>query len=271
MNYFLGIDTGATKSHALIADENGRVVGFGSTGPGNWEVIGWEGTRAVLDEIITQALDSAGIAKSQLAGAGFGLAGYDWPEDRQPHVDIIHSLDITAPFEIVNDAMLGLLAGSDTGWGVGIGAGTSCNCYGRDQSGKIGRVTGSSEWFGEYAGASELVRAAIRAIARAWSLRGPQTALTEALIAEAGAKDATDLFAGLMRDRYHLGSHNAKTVFAVAEAGDTVAQGLIQWAGEELGGLAQGIIRQLDIAEERFPVVLAGSFFKGGPAPHDTP
>ena len=33
MAYFLGIDIGGTKSHALIADEEGRAVGFGQAGP----------------------------------------------------------------------------------------------------------------------------------------------------------------------------------------------------------------------------------------------
>ena len=40
---FVGVDIGATKSHALVADEEGRAVGFGTAGPGSYEVIGWEG------------------------------------------------------------------------------------------------------------------------------------------------------------------------------------------------------------------------------------
>ena len=34
MRYFLGVDIGATKSHALIVAENGRAVGFGQGGSG---------------------------------------------------------------------------------------------------------------------------------------------------------------------------------------------------------------------------------------------
>ena len=34
MKYFLGVDIGGTKSHALIADENGQAVGFGQAGAG---------------------------------------------------------------------------------------------------------------------------------------------------------------------------------------------------------------------------------------------
>ena len=114
--FFLGIDTGATKSEALVADEQGRAVSLGRGGAGNWETVGWDGTRAVLDDIISQATSEAEIKRNQIAGAGFGLAGYDWPEDRGPHVEIIRDLlGSDLPFGIVNDALVGLLAGTDAG------------------------------------------------------------------------------------------------------------------------------------------------------------
>lgn len=263
MKYFLGVDTGATKSHALIADENGRSVGFGAGGPGNWETIGWEGTRQVLTTITQQALDTAGITWAHIAGAGFGLAGYDWPEDGPPHEGIILSLGLTAPFGLVNDSMIGLLAGSTAGWGVGIAAGTSCNCYGRSHDGRIGRVSGSS-WFGEYAGASELTHRALQAVSRAWSLRGPATQLTQTLVEATGAKDAGDLLAGLMRERYHLPPATARQIFEVAVAGDTVAQELVQWAGQQLGDLVNGVTRQLQLEAIPFEVVMSGSLFQAG-------
>jgi len=45
--------------------------------------------------------------------------------------------------------------------------------------------------------------------------------------------------------------------------GNEVAKALVRWAGEELGDLALGVIRQLHLEEMAFEVVLAGSFFKG--------
>lgn len=263
MRYFLGVDTGATKSHALIADENGRSVGFGAGGPGNWETIGWGGTRQVLTSITQQALNMAGIDWTHIAGAGFGLAGYDWPEDGPPHEEIIRSLGVAAPFGLVNDSMIGLLAGSTAGWGVGVAAGTSCNCYGRSRNGRIGRLTGSS-WFGEYAGASELTHRALQAISRAWSLRGPATQLSQTLVEMAGAKDVDDLLAGLMRERYHLPPATARQIFAVAAAGDAVAQELVVWAGQELGDLVNGVARQLQFEAIPFEVVMSGSLFQAG-------
>ncbi len=263
--YFLGVDTGATKSHALIADENGRAIGFGRAGPGNWEVIGWDGTWATLDEVITRATTSAGIDRSQISAAGFGLAGYDWPEDRRPHVEIIHSLGFNIPFEIVNDAFIGLLAGSANGWGVAVTAGTSCNCYGRNPQGKMGRIGGSSYHFGEYSGAGELVSRALHAVAKAWSLRGPKTELTQAFLQATGAKDEVDLFGGLVRNRYHISASLAPLVFEVEAAGDQVAVDLVHWAGCELGNLALGVIRQLELETCEVEVVMSGSFYRGSP------
>ena len=39
MNYFLGIDIGGTKSHAMIVDQTGEILGFYESGAGNHEVV----------------------------------------------------------------------------------------------------------------------------------------------------------------------------------------------------------------------------------------
>ncbi len=262
--YFLGVDTGATKSHALIVDENATPLGFGSGGAGNWEVIGWDGIEITLNEILQDACQQAKIKPSQILGAGFGLAGLDWEEDRAPHLNIIRKIGISSPINLVNDAFIGLPAGTDAGWGIVVSAGTSCNCYGRNQQGQIGRVIGAS-FFGEYAGAGELIGRAKQAVAHAWTRRASSTKLTEAFLNLTNAENPADLLAGLMRDKYHIGAEHAPLVFQVADAGDEVAQELIRWAGYELGELAKAVIRQLDVAEDEVDIVLAGSFYKGSP------
>ena len=264
--YFLGVDIGNSKSHAVIAGEAGEVVGVAATGPGSWEAIGWEAAGQVMRALVGEALARAGLRSGQIAGAGFGLAGYDWPEDRAPYEAIVRSLGLGGPFELVNDALLGLLIGAAEGWGVCVSAGTSCNSYGRDRAGRIGRMTGHSGWFGEAAGAYEIVVRARQKVAHQWTRRGPETALSEAFVSLCGASDVEDLLAGLVRGRYRLGPEHAPLVFEVAAAGDAVAQGIITWAGEQLGDLARGVIRQLELEEERFEVVLSGSVYDNHPA-----
>jgi N-acetylglucosamine kinase-like BadF-type ATPase len=259
--YFLGIDIGASKSHALIADETGRAVGFGWGGPGNHEVVGWSGLRKTLAEITEQALTSAGITKAQLAGTGLGVAGFDWPGQYEPTRQAILSLDLGGPFQFVNDSLIGLIAGAKEGWGLVIIAGTSNNCYGRDPQGRQGRVTGCGPWAGEYGGASELVRRAVQAVVMAWTRRAPATRLTDIFIETTGATGVVDLLEGLVMERYCLSAAQAPLIFQAAREGDGVAHEIICWAGRELGSLAVGVIRQLGFEELAFEIVLVGSMY----------
>ncbi len=263
--YFLGVDIGGTKSHALIADGEGRAVGFARTGVGNPEVVGWEGLQEVLHALVAEALLSASLTPEQLVGAGFGVAGYDWPSDREPTRQAIASLDLAAPWDFVNDTLLGLLAGARKGWGVALVAGTGNNCRGRDPEGREGRVVGSGGRLGEYGGAGEIVARAVQAVSRAWSLRAPPTRLTQAFVDLTQTRDAAHLLESLMRGQCRLSAEAARLVVAVALEGDAVAQGIIRWSGRELGSLAVGVIRQLDLQPLAFDVVLMGSVFNVGP------
>ena len=264
MNYYLGVDIGATKSHALIADETGKAVGFGEAGPGNHEVVNWDGFEAVLDDIVNQAISEAGIEHSQIAGAGFGIAGYDWPSQRQPHLDIIAGLGLNCPAEAVNDAVLGILAGTTQGWGISIISGTGENCWGVDKHRNYGHMTGNSSLMGEYGGAGSIVYRAIRDIAKDWGKRGPKTRLSQAFIKHTGAQDLDDLLEGLVLGKYNLQAGDAPLVFQIAKDGDPVAIESIRWAAHELADMVNGVVQQLGLEEQSFEVVMIGSTFKGG-------
>ncbi len=266
MRYFLGVDIGGTKTHTLIADATGQVVGFGLSGPGNHQGVGFEGMFAALHSGFAQALQMSGLKAGDIAGAGFGIAGYDWPSEKPLMEATILRLGIACPFHMVNDAVPGLVAGSREGWGVGLVSGTGCNCRGWDREHKReGRVTGYGYQMGENAGSSELVWRAMQMVSFEWTRRGPATALTPALIRFAGARDIEDLLESYTEGRYFVGAQAAPLIFEVAAQGDAVARDLIHWAGVELGEMANAVIRQLAFENLTFDVVMAGSMFEGGP------
>jgi len=264
MGYYLGVDIGGTKSHALVANGDGSVLGLGEAGAGNHEVVGYEGLSAALQQVTTRALVAAGIANHQLSGAGFGVAGYDWPSELAPTCSAIDQLGLNCPYEVVNDTLVGLVAGASQGWGVAVVAGTGNNCRGRDLQGREGRITGNGGWFGEYGGAGELVGKALQSVAYEWSSRGPATALTPAFLSLTGAGSIEDLLEGLVMERYWLNSSAAPLVFQVAAQGDPAAIEAVRWAGSELGESAKAVIRQLDLQHQEFEVVLVGSLYEGG-------
>lgn len=263
--YFLGIDVGATKSHALIATDDGRVAGFGRGGPGSHERVGYDGLADALQQVTRQALGMAGIDGRLIAGAGFGVAGYDWPSELAPTLDAIATLDLSCPLGVVNDTIIGLVAGAEAGWGVAVVAGTGTNCWGWDEQRRIGRVTGNGSRFGENGGATELVEEAIRAVSRAWSCRGPATALSAAFAGLVGASSDAELLEWLSQEQCDIGAEAAPLVFEIARAGDAVAADVVRWAGAGLGDLAAGVIRQLGLEDRKFEVVLVGSVYGGGP------
>ncbi len=265
--YFLGVDIGGTKTHALIADEEGKVVGFAQGGPGNWEGVGYDGFAKVLLATVRKALDMACLSVGHIAGAGMGIGGYDWPSQRQPHLEAIRPLGLRCPLEIVNDAVLGILAGAEDGWGVSVVAGTGCNCRGwnkdRTREGRV--VGGHGEWSGEYAGGYDIVARAMRAIVFEWVKRGPATALTPAFIERLGAKNLDDLVEGVYLGWYPFDPSLVLLTFEIARQGDEQALEVVRWAGEELGMMAVSVIRQLELEKEAFDVVLIGSLYKGHP------
>ena len=272
MRYFLGVDAGGTKTHALIADENGCALGLGRGGPGNWESIGLHGLTETLKDATAQALKMSGLKIGQISTAGMGLAGYDWPSQREMILEAVQPLGLNSPPEIVNDATLGLLAGVRQGWGVSVVSGTGCNCRGWSKDGKSeGRVVGGgSHWSGEYAGAYDIAARAMRAITFEWNRRGPATALSPAFLQLTGAKNLDELVEGVYVGKYEFDTSLIFKVFEVAAQGDPEALKVLEWAGSELGQMACGVIRQLGLENEPVEVVLIGSLYGGHPLMTDT-
>ena len=265
MKYYLGVDVGSSKTRALIADESGRTVGVGLSGPGNHQTVGYEGMYSALRESVNQALNEAKLSKVDIFGSGFGISGYDWPSDRPTMLETITRLNLKGPIEIQNDAILGLVAGAEQGWGIAVVSGTGCNCWGWDRDRKnIGHVTGFGDLTGEAAGSTELVHRTMQLVAQAWTKRSVETALSQVFIDLVGANNIEDLLEGYTTERYQIDGSAAPLVFQAAEGGDEVARQVIQWAGSELGELANAVIRQLNFQTLDFDVVMVGSMFEGG-------
>ncbi len=67
---FLGVDAGGSKTHALLVDETGHVLGRGRGGNGNHQTA-FEAARDSIDDACQQALHEAGVTKEQVTFAYF--------------------------------------------------------------------------------------------------------------------------------------------------------------------------------------------------------
>jgi N-acetylglucosamine kinase-like BadF-type ATPase len=268
MALILGVDVGGTKTASLVVNHKGEALGYGLSGAGNYEGVGWDGFKSAVKRATGGALKQAERELIQISAAGLGIAGYDWPSLKQPHLEALREIGFTMEVEIVNDAVLGILAGAEHGWGISVVSGTGCNCRGisRDhkQEGRV--VGGANVWSGEFAGGYDILSRAMRAVAFEWNRRGPKTDITDLFIKETGAKDLNDLIEGMYTRRFNVHDPTIlMKVFQIAEKGDPEAKNIMLWAGNELGKMALGVITQLGLHDEPFDVVLIGSIFDGHP------
>ncbi len=264
MKYFLGIDVGSSKTHALIADETGKCIAFGNAGGGNHQGMGYKRLTEVLQKSFATACEMSRVEEEQIAGAGFGVAGYDFPSEREDHLQAIRPLGLSCPVEIVNHGANGLISGTSHGVGVNVTAGSGVNARGRGKNGKEGRVVGNGVDFGEYGGAIEIVYRARQFVNYAWIKRIPPTKLTKIFLEATGAKDEVDLMEGLSNGQYHLFPYLAVAITNAAREGDHAALEVIRWSGEELGWIAISVARQIEMENEEVEIVQSGSVFNAG-------
>ena len=156
MTLVLGIDGGGTKTHAVIADAEGAVRGFATSGPANWEVVGLRGAGESLREATRRALQAAEPKSGDLRAAALGLAGIDWDSDTPRMAAEADQLGLTCPAEVTNDSFIALRAGTADGVGVVVIAGTGAISAGRSRDGRTFRTLGQEAEFGDTGSASDV-------------------------------------------------------------------------------------------------------------------
>lgn len=110
---FLGVDGGGSKTKARIRDDNGRLLGEASAGPGNARL-----GDAAWNEILAacrNAASAAGLGEADLAAihAGFGLAGTQQDEDLATIVGRPHPFASLVADTDAYAALLGAFGGND--------------------------------------------------------------------------------------------------------------------------------------------------------------
>jgi N-acetylglucosamine kinase-like BadF-type ATPase len=257
----LGVDGGGSKTHALVADERGEVLGFSSSGRSNWEDTGLEAAGAALAEAIGGALAAAQVPPGALAASAFGLAGLDWDPDRPMLGALLDPLGLAGPRRLENDSFIALRAGASRPFGVVVIAGTGHVAAGRDPAGRTVRTLGLGPMYGDFGSATDVAEEAVRAVADAYTGRGPATSLSRLLPPLAGCASAEQLLQRLSRGLVPL-PEAAPLVLQEAEAGDPACRQIVLHAGASLGESAAVVARRLGLGGQRFELVMAGGLFR---------
>jgi N-acetylglucosamine kinase-like BadF-type ATPase len=261
----LGVDGGGTHTRALVADGSGRVLGRGVAGPSNAGTAGGELAGAGLARAVGAALEAAGVAARDIAGACFGLAGLDRPQDEREFRALVSPLGLSQPAVLVNDAVIAWAGATGGRPGIIVSAGTGSVAYGRGADGREARAGGWGSPFGDEGSAYWIACEALRAVLRGVDGRDPPSSLAEPLARVAGFSEPADLCLLARVDRaaaIPLEAQIASLAPAVAEAaaaGEATAARILDRAAQELLELALAVRRALGDGEGGLPVFGLGS------------
>jgi N-acetylglucosamine kinase-like BadF-type ATPase len=265
--YVLGVDAGGTRTVCLLADSKQAILGRGQAGPGNMSAVGLAAGVAVVRAAVAQAWQAAGLSPRPAAVACLGVSGVDRPQEKQALADALAPYALAERLVIVTDAMIALAAGSPSGVGVVVIAGTGTIAWGRNHSGAVLRSGGWGYILGDEGSAFDIGLAGLRAVVRAHDGRAEPTALTIMILEQWQLQRPEELRAIVYKQpavpRPEIAAL-APVVERAARRGDAVAARIYAHAAEEMALAARAVIAGLGMQDEPVDVVLSGGVYQAG-------
>lgn len=250
----IGADVGGTKT-AVAVSRDGKVVGQ-ADGPGAALRPGRAlVSSSTIADVVRQALAGAGLLTGDVLVVGAAGAGRE-PE-REELRKALRGENVASTVIVTTDIEIALAAAFAEGPGIVVSAGTGSVAVGRDRTGKRHRIGGYGWQMGDEGSGYAIGRASLGAVSRAIDGRSPKTALSDRLLKATRSDDYDALV------RWAAGATPAEVaalaphVLAVAASGDTLAQGIADYAARELSQLAICLVPNMDITPP-IPVAVTG-------------
>ena len=268
----LAIDGGNSKTDVALVRADGELLGATRGGGSSPHQIGTDGCVELLDALLAEVLEQAGLARDGRPIAEIAhvhLAGADLPAEELELERAVASRGWAARAIVANDTFAVLRAGTDAGWGVAIVCGAGINCVGVAPDGRHSRFPALGAITGDWGGGYDVGMAGLWAAARSADGRGSKTSLEQAVPRHLGLDTPNDVAEAIHRGRFATTRvvELAPLVFAAAEDGDDVAQSILARLAEELVTLARVALQRLDLTDEAVDVVLGGGLLRSDHGP----
>lgn len=262
MKYVLGVDGGNTKTDYFLFDLSGNHVDSIRKGTCSHEALrdSFAGTKRVMTEHLNELFVRNNITVDDIVGAAFGLAGADVVSQKNELNRVIKEIGFKN-YALDNDGILGVKAGSLSGYGVCSINGTGTVVVGVDNHNEFLQVGGVGYISGDEAGGAYLVRRTFQAVYDSLYRMGDQTILKDEIFSLYGITENRlflDKIVELTEKRLIDRTTVIKILFKSAASNDKVAVSILEQAGVCMGLAVAGCINNLNFTTT-VPVVLAGS------------
>jgi N-acetylglucosamine kinase-like BadF-type ATPase len=262
MKYYLGLDSGGTKTETAIVGEDGAFVANTFGGPIQMHQLrAPKRALAMVNAFIDQAAADAKIGRDDIAGFGFGMSGIDFPDEIPLQTrTLLKGVGVDpARAKVVNDGVVALWGGSPAARAVILQLGTAFTAAYRNGYGtetpldhfNVGLVV-------------DVRRLIMASCARVWDGRLPPSILPALVLNHFGFADPIELIRRGLRgklDRWQLLTVIDPWREAV-EQGDAVACDILEQAARVHAGDVHCLIAK---AGGDADVVLGGGLLRNGP------
>jgi N-acetylglucosamine kinase-like BadF-type ATPase len=262
MRHAFAVDGGNSKTDLALVREDGEVVATVRGGGSSPFHLGVDGALGVIETLLTQALERAGIERP-LAAAELLLAGIDFPAEASAVRRAVEARGWASRASVDNDTFAVLRAGTDEGWGVAVVCGAGINCIGVAPDGRHARFPALGWITGDWGGGPDVGREAIYAAARSEDGRGPKTTLERAVPAYFGLQTPHELAEAVHFRRLDEARAIELAPVVCAEAAhDPVAAEIVERLAAEVVALARVAISRLGLEHEPVEVLLGGGLLQ---------
>jgi len=267
MRYFLGIDGGATKTEAVIINEQGKLIAQTIGDPVNYHQGGIKQTANNLEKVINKALSSVKLQTMNITSAVFGLAGFDSEQDKIILQQMAKSLmtgDLADRVKVVSDVEIAFKSCFDIDYGIVLIGGTGTNCYGRGKNNQQFRSGGWGWLLGDQTSGFALGHMALQVIMKAFDGREEKTLLTELVLHKLKLNHASDIVDWAYQKDVPVAeiAELAPLVFQAFKKGDRVAINIVKEFIGETMLVVKTVAAKINLTDEQFCLGLIGGLFK---------
>ncbi len=261
MNYFCGIDGGATKTTCVITDENLNVISTQKGPASSFLKDGIENVALTLAELIFNTIESSRLKLSSITGIVIGSTGAGRKADASRLSAKLKEIILSSGYEysnikVVSDAEIALEGAFEGKPGAILIAGTGSILLFKTRQNEIKRVGGFGRLIGDEGGGYKIGLKGLSACAKAFDLRGKTTLLTQKLKDGFNINTSQELIDFIYNKNFHIASF-APAVLSAASEGDEESRKILEEESDELIRHIKAILKISDAMP--LDLVLIGS------------
>jgi len=275
VQYFLGIDGGATKTDMVLTDQNEKILARINSGPSNIHTVSEKEIVKNLHDGLQQLFKQAHLHnRTKLTAIGAGFAGIDNTKLQRQAKQFVkkafahHLPSQSKRIQVVNDTIIGFWSGISDQEGICIIGGTGSNCYGRTKRGKEAWANGLDWMLSDEGSGWEQGWKALRAVVKSYDGRGPKTRLEKSIYKHYKIKNARELLPIVYHPNYgkHQIGQLALYVETDALKGDKIAKQICKESADELLLSVKAVTKKLGFKKSyQLSIVLIGGVIQRNP------